>query len=358
MSTGKLDIDKLTFTNGAVETLQELLFLSTVQSELLEKIVTIVPGAVHGKKVAGIGDMGLVGKIEPNCAPTWNKTKINTQEKEWDLGEFTIAEEMCYKDFRATLVQHSLRKKTSVADMTGGDFLNIVVEPRLREALDKMLWRLYWFGDKQAKNIADGGIISDAIDPEFFHVSDGFFKRLEAITAANPAQRVTIAANTAASYLDQRDDLRADGVATGIFDELIYQADMRLRQASDRVVLCTQSYADALAMDVKRTIGSDLQWEALFDGMAYATRFNGEEIIALPRWDEMIHSFEDNGTILNKPHRVLYASKSALWAGIASQDTIAELDVFFDKTTRSNHILAVDEIGTIIWEDNLIQYAY
>lgn len=358
MSTGKLDVDKLTFTNGAVETLQELLFLSTVQSELLEKIVTIVPGAVHGKKVAGIGEMGLVGKIEPNCAPTWNKSRIATQEKEWDLGEFTIAEELCYKDFNATLVQHSLRKKTAVADMTGGDFLNIVVEPTLHAALDKMLWRLYWFGDKQAKNVEDGGIISDGIDPEFFHVADGFFKRLEAITSANSAQRVQIAANTEATYVDQREAIKADGVATKIFDELIYNADIKLRQASDRVVLCTQSYADALAIDVKRTTGSDLQWEAMLDGMAYATRFNGEQIIALPRWDEMILAFEDNGTILNKPHRVLYASRGTLWAGIASENTISEVDVFFDKKTRSNHILAVDEIGTLVWEDGLIQYAY
>lgn len=358
-STGQFDINQLTPDNGAVMDLRELLFLTVLQSEALEKTLNLYPGAIHGKKIGGVGEMGLVGEYMPNCKPTWNSTNIATQEKEWDLGEWTIAEEICYKDLKDTLVRYAMRKKTSVADLTGTDYMDIIVEPTLSNAMTRMLWRLYWFGDKSAANVgADGGIITVGVDPKFFSICDGFFKRLFAITATNANQRVEIAANTEATYKAQRDAIRAEGVATGIFDKLVYDADMRIRQASDKLVLCTQSYADALAIDVKRTTGSDLQWESLFGGLVSATRFNGEEILALPLWDEMIKAFEDNGTALNKPHRVLYIPKSNLLAGVESNNLLAELDIWFSKDDQVNRMIARDVIGTIVWEDELVQFAY
>ncbi|NDW10129.1 hypothetical protein [Dysgonomonas sp. 520] len=357
-STGYDFIKNLTPDNGAVTNLRELLFLTVLQSEAIEKTLTVQPGAMHGKKVAGIGDMGIVGEVQSACKPIFNSTIIDTQEKEWDLGEFTVAEEICYKDLKDTLVRHAMRTKTSVADLTGTDYIDIVVEPRLREALTRMFWRLFWFGDKAAKNVEAGGIVTNTIDTKYFDVCDGLFKRLFAITAANPDQRVEIEANGSANYKAQRDDLRADGVATAIFEDLIYNADMRLRQASDKVVLCTQSYADALAIDVKRTTGSELQWESLFDGFVSATKFNGQEIVALPIWDDMIAAFEDNGTTYNKPHRVVYASKGTLWGGIASANVIEELDIWFSKDDQVNRMLVRDEIGTLVWEDSLIRFAY
>ncbi|MDH6354494.1 hypothetical protein M2132_000822 [Dysgonomonas sp. PH5-45] len=357
-STGQDFIKNLTPDNGAVTNLRELLFLSVLQSEAIEKVLTVQPGAIHGKKIGGIGNMGLVGEIQNACRPQFNATAIATQEKEWDLGEFTVAEEICYKDLKETLVRYAMRTKTSVADLTGTDYIDLIVEPRLREALTRMLWRLFWFGDKDAKNVSAGGIVTDTVDTKYFDVCDGLFKRLFALTAANPDQHVEIDANGSATYKAQRDDLRAAGVATAIFDDLIYNADMRLRQASDKVVLATQSFADALAIDVKRTTGSDLQWESLFDGFISATKFNGQEIIALPIWDDMIAAFEDNGTTYNKPHRVVYASRSALWAGVASENLVGELDIWFSKDDQVNRMLVRDEIGTLVWENDLVRFGY
>jgi len=357
-STGQIEFTSLTPDNGAVMDLKELLFLTVLQSEAFEKTINLFPGAIHGHKLGGVGKMGPVGTKQPNCQPTWNSTNIKTQEKEWDLGEWTVAEQICYKDLEETLVRYAMRSKTDIADLTGTDFMDIIVEPKLTEAMIDMVWRLYWFGDKSAANVQDGGIITNGIDTELFKVCDGFFKRLFAITAANPKQRIEIAANTAASYQLQRDGIRAAGIATGIMDDLVYNSDIRIRQAKDKAVLCTQSFADALAIDVKRTTGSDLQWESLFDGLVSATKFNGQDIIALPKWDEMIAAYEDNGTTLNLPHRVLYAPKSNLLAGIASNNLIALLKTWFSEDDQVNRMLAKDKVGTLIWEDELIQFAY
>lgn len=357
-STGLNDFNQFTPDNGAIRDLRELLFLAILQSEALERTLTVQPGALHGHKIGGVGEMGPVGTRQPGCKPTFNSTEIATQEKAWELGQFTVAEEICYADLRETLIRYAMKAKTSIADLTGTDFIDIIVEPTLSAALDKMLWRLFWFGDTAASNADDGGIITDGVNPELFHVCDGFFKRLLAITTANPLQRVTIAANSATTRANQIAQIRAEGAAMKIFEDLIYNADMRLRQATDKVILCTQSMADALAIDVKRITGSDLQWESLFGGLVSATRWNGEEILALPRWDEMIAAFESNGTALNKPHRALFASRGTLWGGVASNDLLAELQIWFSQDDQVNRMLAKDEIGTIIWEDNLIQYAY
>ena len=357
-STGLQDMNQLTPDNGAVRDLRELLFLTAMQSESLERTLTVVPGAVHGKKVGGIGKMGLVGTTQPDCKPNFNATKIATQEKVWDLGQWTVAEEICYKDLLDTLVRTSLRKGTDIADMTGGDYIDIIVEPLLTEAIEKMLWRLYWFGDKSAANVADGGIITDGIDTDLFKVADGLFKRLLAITAADSNRRTVISANTQSTYALQKAAIRASGVAMNIFESLIYDADMRLRQASDKVILCTQSMADALAIDVKRVTGSDLQWESMFDGLISATKWNGQEILALPRWDEMIASFENDGTAVNKPHRAVFASVGTLWGGVESTNLLAQLKIWFSEDDQVNRMLAKDFIGTLIWEDYLIQYAY
>lgn len=357
-STGQLNIQDLTPDNGAITDLRELLFLSVMQSPALESTFTVYPGAEQGKNVSLVGKMGMVGEYQPNCEPAWNATSIDFTEKKWDLGEWTISEQICYKDLMNTLVRHAMRTKTSVADLTGTDYIDIVVEPKLREAMSDMLWRLSWFGDKDADNVSNGGILTNGLDNKYFTISDGFFKRLFAITAANADQKISIAANTAATYQAQRDGIRQEGVAIGIMDKLVYDADIRIRQAADRVVLCTQSFADALAIDAKRTTGSDLQWESLFDGLVSATRFNGEEILAINKWDTMIKAFEDNGTTLNKPHRALYTSKSNLLAGVRSNNLIEELQIWFSQDHQVNRLLARDEMGTMILDEEMIRFAY
>jgi len=357
-STGQVEINKLTPDNGAITDLRELIFLERLDGGAISDTFTLYPGAIDGKKVGLVGRMGLVGENQNDCKPVWNATNIPFHEKEWELGEWTISERICYKDLKDTLVRYAMRKKTSVSDLTSTDYMDVIVEPLLSEAIDDMFWRLYWFGDKQAANVSGGGLITNKFDPKYFQVTDGFFKRLFEITTNNPKQRAVIAANDAATYAEQRNQLRVAGVAMGIMDDLVYNSDPRLRQLTDKVILTTQSLADAVAIDAKKITGSDLQWESLFDGLISSTRFNGQEIIALPKWDETIAAYEDNGTTLNKPHRALYTSRKNLLAGIASDNMIAELDIFFSKDDQDNKIIARDEIGTLILENDMLRFAH
>jgi hypothetical protein len=312
-------------------------------------------GVVPGSRVGGVGEMQAVGLPSTGCKPIFQASTIDTKEKTWELGEYEVAEEICYKDLEQTLVQFAMRTGTERADLTGTDYVDVIVEPRLRVALEKMIWRLAWFGDKQV----DTDIITAGVNADLFRVCDGLWKRIFALTASNPLQQVTIAANNAATYADQIAGIRASGVATKLMDDIIYDANPKILQKSDRVLLVTKSIADALAMDVKKNnIGSDLQWQSLFGGFVSATEYNQQTILSLPIWDELIRLYEDNGTKWNKPHRAVYAPKSSLKLGINSKDLIAFLDIWFSKDDQVNRMLVRDKVGTMTWEDDLIMAAF
>ncbi|EGK04662.1 hypothetical protein [Dysgonomonas mossii] len=358
-STALNNINQLTPDNLAIRDLRELLFLEVLQAGAINEIVDLNYGVLNGAHLGGVGEFGLLGEDKAMCRPTFNNTNLATQQKIWELGRIVVAEEMCADDFESTVAKFSMKTGTDRADLTQTDLLSYIIEPRLKTAIEKMIWRVSWFGDKAAQNVYDGGIIKDGIDVKFFTMADGLFKKLFAITAANTKQRVTIAANTAATYTAQRDNMRASGAATGVIDALVYNANPILRQAEGRFILCTQSFADALAIDIKaNNKGSDLQWQSLFGGLAYATEYNGEKLIRLPIWDEMIQAFEDNGTTLNKPHRALFCTKDNLKVGFESSNLMPDLKIWFSEDDQTNKILGRDKMGTLTWQDELIQFAY
>ena len=357
-STGQSYVDQFTVSNQGIMDLRELLFLQILQFGSINETMDVLTGVIPGSRLGGIGEMEPIGRPANGCNPDWKASKIATQEKVWELGEYEVAEKICYKDLEDTLVQFSLRTGTARADVTGTDYMDVIIEPTLRTAMEKMIWRMLWFGSKTSANFSDGGSITNGIDPTLFKVCDGLFKRLFDLTIAFPLQRVTISANTETSYAAQISAIRTAGVATGIFDELIYNAPMTLRQSSDKILLVTQTLADALAIDIKRTTGSNLQWESLFDGLVSATIYNGQKILALPLWDEMIQVFENNGTSWNKPHRAVFASKSTLKGGINSSNLLAELKIWFSDDDQDNKMLVRDKVGTLTWQDILIMFAY
>lgn len=361
-STGQNYIKDFTVNNQGITNLSELLFLTILQSGPLSDTMDMNFGIRQSQIVGGVGSFDPVGTSKSMCNPTYNNTNLAIKEKKWDLGNITIAERLCADDFVNTIAKWSMRTGNSKADLTGTDMMSIVIEPRLREQLEQALWRVLWFGNKDAATITGGGVIRDDVNVNLFNMADGFFKRLFAIAPTGSLQNTAIAANSEATFAAQRAAILVKGVATNIFDNLIYNADMRIRQG-DRIIYCTQALADALARDIKaNNIGSEGQWESLFDGLPYAIKYNGETIQPLPIWDDMIARFESSGTgatlALNKPFRAVFANKNNLMAGIESSEGLTSLNVWFSQDDQDVKILAREDVGTMIWEDDLIQFAY
>lgn len=356
-STG-LNFSALTPSNGALQSLSELLFNKVLGEERLAQVFNVIFGAEHGKKVGFIGEFGLVGKAAQGCEPEYNNSQIETSEKTWDLGEWGVYEKICYKDLIGTLAQVAMRRGAKIADLTGTEYIDDIVYPRLELAIYKMLMRFAWFGDKNADNVTDGGVITNGVDPAFFTVTDGFWKRFFAIASADSARRVNIAANAEATFALQKSAILNTGVATSILDNLIMGASADLRQGENQVIFVTQSLKDALSRDIRNNnTGSELQWRAIFDGIT-ESQYDGIRLVAMPLWDSIIQAYESTGTAWNKPHRAVYTTTNNLLVGIDNYTDFAELNVFFDEKSELNLLKSKGALGTLVAQDNMVQVAY
>lgn len=358
----KLDFQQLTPDNGAVRDLKELIFLEILGAEKLGTIFNFIPKAEHGKKIGQIGEFGMLGKESRGCNPSFNSSILATSEKTWDIKEWEVAEQICYADLIGTVAKVALKTKTKAADLTGTEYIDHILYPRLELAISKMLMRMAWFGDKNADNVANGGILSAGIDKGYFTLIDGIWKRIFQIIAKAPTRKTSIAANSKTTFDEQRNELwyaqDQKDRPSGILTRLIADAPLVLRQAAGQVIYISQSVKDALDNEVKtQNKGSELQWKSLFMGIQETT-WSGIQVLVMPFWDEIIQSCEKGATAWNKPHRIIYTVKNNLVVGSESENEIAELDAWFEKKDQKNYILAKDTIGTLIAQDDLLQVAY
>lgn len=354
----RINFLELTPSNGAVQTLNELIFEKVLGMQRLAQVFNVFFGVRNGDKIGLVGEFGLVGQEAQGCNPDYNNTALNATEKTWELGNWGVYEEICYKDLLGTLAQVAMRTGTRMADLTGTEYLDEVVYPRLELAVYKMLMRFAWFGDTNADTVSAGGVLTNGTNPNFFSVTDGFWKRAFELSAEDTTRRVIIEANNQTTYAAQRSAILASGVATRILDELIFTASPDLRQSANQIIFVTQSLKDALDRDLKaNNVGSSLQWRALFDGIT-ETNYNGIRLVALPFWDSIIQTYENTGTAWNKPHRAMYTTTDNLLVGVDSYEDFAELSVHFDEKSRLNTLVSEGFLGTMIAQDNLVQVAY
>lgn len=356
MASVGLNFANITPDNGAVRELSRLVFLEVLQADRIGTLLDIHRNVYNGDKLGLVGEFGLLGKAGVGCSPEYGNDAINTAEKVWDIKAWEIAEQLCYKDIEDTLVKYTLESGTNIGDLTANDYLDEIIVPRLELAIMKMYIRLAFFGDKAAENVSDGGIIKNGVDTSYFTLINGIFKQLYAGVTAGTTKRVTIAANSEATIADQINAINSQAV--DVLDDMIAMASPRLRQASNPVVLVTQSFATGFESQLLKTYyGSELQWQSLFAGIRETT-YRGIKLRVVPMFDEIIQSYEGNGNAYNLPHRAIYTTEQNLALGVNGTDEFAELDIFFDRTTRLNHIYATDKMGAMVIDESMAVIAY
>lgn len=359
-----INFEDFTVDNGAIRDLRELLFTSVYNDPDLERVATMRTEVKNGKKLGYLDSLGDVGVPGEGCDPTYTGVNITGLEKTWELGDWEIAKNICYKDLENTLAEYGMNGGTEAADLTTTPYWTVVLIPLLQKAYTEMFWRLAWFGDKAAKNCTasgidetGGGTVTDTVDPALLKPCDGLWKRLLAIIATSTGQKTEIAANEEATYVLQKTKIRESGVAIGIVDNLLSDADSRIFDYADHAIMMTNSLFKALRNDVVDKYGkTTMPFELVSAGIGLS-EYDGHSIIVLDIWDRLIKKFEDNGTTLNCPHRAVVCSPSNLFIGTTDKDRVASLTVKFDDRKRDNYIFAGSNLGTLVGEDVLVQVA-
>lgn len=335
----------LSFNPKNIGNLKELISETPFLREKFLNYVTLRK-VQNGDPIGLIGEMDAVGTAGAGCDPEFVGVGIANAQKRWDLGDWEIPIKICYEDLVGTIAEYALKEGTNVGDLTDTEFMLQVFEPKLSEAIEKMIWRIGWFGDTAAQNVTDGGNITDGVDVNLFKATDGFWKKLFAIGTANPSQVTAIATQTKAAMLTQ-------GVATTLFDDIIMDADSRLTASSDSVIYVTKALADALTYDVKKVHHVIMPWEVVFDGVK-VSEYNGVKIAAISIWDRIIASMEDG----YKPYRAVFSDPKNLQVGTNADGLVSDLDMWFEKKERRTYIYATGKIGTVVLEDSMVHLAY
>lgn len=351
-----IPFDKFTVDNGAIRDLRELLHDTMYNDPDIELVVSSETGVVNGKKLGRVHSIGDVGKNRSGCKPTYEKPVVIGTEKSWALGPWQIAEELCYAELENTLAKYGMNSGTEIGDLQNTPYWDHVLMPLLEKAIIEMFWRIVWFGDTDAKNITDSGIITDGVNIELFNMCDGLFKQLKAISADNPGQFTKIAANEETTYIKQKEAIRVPGVAIGIVDDMLSDCDSRIFDDSQAAIYMTNNLFKALRNDVKKVQNLHLEVEQIASGIKLS-EYDGHSIIVLDVWDRLIKKFENDGTKLNAPYRALISTPNNLFVGTDDTQRVADLDVTFDKKNRMNYIFAQSNIGTLVGEDALTHLA-
>ena len=304
--------------------------------------------------IALLGEMEMVGKKGGGCDPTYEEKGIANSQKRWEFGQWEIPVKICYEAIKGTIGEYSLKTGTAIGDLTSTDFMTIFADA-LQRAMEQMIWRFGWLGDKEAALAGEGGgKLTAGLDVSNFNVCDGLFKRIFTATAT---KHTAIAANSETTAALQISTLRKSGAATTLVDTILMDADTRIVDDSDAVLLMTRSLADALTYDLKKTYHDIMPWEKLFDGFEVAT-YNGVKIARVGIWDRMIKAYEKGETTINLPHRAVFCNPKHLMIGTDADNLISDLDIWFDQKERRNYLYATGKIGTALLEEDMIYAAY
>jgi hypothetical protein len=359
---GVIDVSGLTFSAEQVRSLSEAIIEKYFTKPDLTTFHTLIPGIEYKKKIAILGVLGLTGKkSNGDCTTDINPGTIGTSEKEWSPEYITDRFAQCWEDgLKDSFFVYGLKAGIEAPDLTNTDFANFL-EDRLGDAMYEGVLRHAWFGDTDAANYSSSpaGTVTDGIDVDYFNAIDGFWKQIFAIAVANTDQKVDIAANAEATYADQKFDSTdtTNEVATVAFQALIDNADERLTEAGDAIIICTKSLADQYKRERKKASGIDLAYTRVEKGIQML-EIDGVKVYAFSFWDRMIKAYFNNGTKYYLPHRAIYTNKESLQIGTKEQSAMAKLDPFYDKVTKKYYVDYGYNLDVKIPEDYKVMAAY
>lgn len=311
----------------------------------------------NGDPIGFFGDADDVGIEGSGCDPEYQEIGIANSQKRWMLGDWQIPLKICYESLEGTIAEYTLKTGTEIGDLTTGEFMQYILRPALEKQMKRMIWRFGWFGDTGAKNVSNGGQITDNTRTALFTTCDGLFKRIFAQCTANANQLTAIAANAETTFAQQKAAMLVKGVATGILDNMLMDADSRIVSDGEAVIYMTDLFGKCLARDVKERWNINMPWEKIFDGVEVA-KYDTVKVVRISIWDRMIAAYEKDGDKLNKPFRAVFGNKRQFMVGTPADGLISDLDIWFDKKERRNYIYSTGKIGTEILENDMFHAAY
>ncbi|MBA7500907.1 hypothetical protein ES704_03669 [subsurface metagenome] len=321
------------------------------------RFCTVVGDIKAKKQIAFLERFSKVTLQDAGCGTGKSDKLIPMHEKFWEPVPTKIWLTPCWADFQDSFFVWSEKAGLAREDLTNTDLADYLMDVIEDAALEDLL-RMMWFSDKLAAVHGAGGVFKNATDIQFYDLTDGFFQQIIAGVAIAAGTwghipNSPIAQNALASYNAQM-SLNA-GQSLTIFRNLITNADRRLLQHPERMIICTQSIFDNWA-DYKesKVLESSFKNE---DTQLWEGKYRSTPIIPFPLWDQYIQGDQHNGTKYNKPHRAVLTVPQNLQVGFCSPESTTKFIAFLDEVTELYHIKAGYKFDTVLMQAYLTSVA-
>lgn len=347
-----IDLDLLHFTADEVRSLNEMVVTAVLEAPELSLFHTFFTGIKNDKRIGIVpGTFGLVGKAGQGCDPVADCATLAATEKTWEPRYVEIVLDQCVDtDFMNSLMRFAVSCGIDMHDLTKTEVFAFILNI-LSSDIKKMLLRKAWFDQRDAAQWP-AGMITPGQDPAYFNVLNGFFYQLAEIYAADPERITAMSGNTQATTALQK-SVATPALIYADLNAVIDAAKAELTAQPDRVLLVTQSVATRVFRHLQ-SLGVAYKIELMTNGLQSST-WDGINMYSIPLWDQWIAAYENNGTKLNNPHRVVYTTKSNLGIGMACTSLFERINTFYDPRSRYNRIEAKDAFDAKIFDDNLVQ---
>lgn len=354
-----VDLDPVDFCGKQVMSFSEAFWTATFQRPALNELLTVVTGVKAKQQVVILGLMGAIGRTmqTTNCAPDVSTAEIPSVEKFYDPAYIEDRFTECWKNLLGKFTVWGLKTGIQKPDLTGTDFANFL-EERVLDALEEAIYRIVWFGETTAATYATTGHFTTGTDLRLVNAIDGVWAQIFAIVAGNPAQRVTIAKNSEATFALQKFDATdtTNQVVTGYLQEMVDGLDPRV-DVSTLKFFVTRSVASQYRKERRAFNNIDLAYNRTESGWDLL-EFDGIEIVVLNFEDQMIKTYQSSATASYLPHRIYLSSVDNLHLATEEESSMSSIKAFFDNVTAQYYIDILYTVDFLIIEDYKLMAAY
>lgn len=343
---------------------KELTELSEVINELtfadpdLASLHDINQGIKYNEQIVFAGRIGLLGKAVTGCTPN-SIGGITLTEKFWTPADIDFRLPHCSADVNSQdkLLRQMSRMNPDFYTIFEGsqNILGQFLVAKVVEGWKENLLRQVWFCDVDADTIANGGVLTNGTDKNFFNMFDGLFKQIFAEIGSGDSNYVAIAKNSGASYVLQT---LASGESIAILKSMYNKADSRLLGLADKKFYVTRTIWDGYLNDLENIQNTGAGNTMINEDGQMVLRYRGVEVVNVEVWDRVIDAYENNGTVWNLPNRAVLTTPMNIPVGTLADGDFGTVDAFYDRTLKTNYIDGIYTLDAKHLESYLTVAAY
>lgn len=348
-----------TFNAEELKDFQEIIHELVYANEELNKIHDVNEGVIYDKQIVFAGKIGLMGKAVTGCTPN-EIDGVTLTQKFWRpvKEDFRLTHCSADVDDQDKLVQQMAKMNPDFYNIIEGSQSGIgeFLVAKVLEGFLENLLRKIWFSDKLADTIANGGIITNGTDVDYFNTQDGLWKKIQTNIPITLAKNyVAIPKNGGATYAAQE---LVDGEAIAALKAMYGKMDSRLRGLAGVQFLVTRTIYDAYLCDLEKLQNAGAGNTMINENGQMTLRYRGIELVMMETWDRNIEDFYNDGTAYHQPHRIVLTVKENLPVATLASSDFGTIRAFYSEFHNLNVIDGVYSWDAQHLENYLTVVAY